>query len=163
MRNYTPRTVIHFGLAMMVISPSLLADPVIKSDSMGLSKSSVFETPTPRVYQYDKTQPGKSRLLPRAYQGAPPQVPHSISDFLPITAESNMCIACHNQPGQWGKPREKGVATPIPPSHYTDQRNAPGKVTEHLVGARYNCNLCHVPQTDAPALVENTFSSKKPR
>lgn len=46
----------------------------------------------------------------------------------------------------------------IPPSHYTDLRNAPGKLTEHLIGARYGCNLCHARQSDAAPLVENNFS-----
>jgi nitrate reductase cytochrome c-type subunit len=42
-------------------------------------------------------------------------------------------------------------------------RKSPGKVGENLVGARYNCNQCHVSQTDAPALVGNTFSSGRAR
>jgi len=144
---------------LMAASSAVLAAQPIKTNDMGLSKTSVFDVPTPKVYHYRDAQPGQSKLLPRAYPGAPPQIPHAISDFLPITTQSNMCISCHDLPEQWGKKLEAGMATPIPPTHYTDQRNAPGKVTDHLVGARYNCNQCHVPQTDAPALVENTFSS----
>jgi nitrate reductase (cytochrome), electron transfer subunit len=152
------------GVALIVSGTGFsLAAQTINADSMGLSKGSVFDTPTPKVYHYSKVQPGESKLLPRAYSGAPPQIPHDISDFLPITRDSNMCLACHNQPGQWGKKRDKGMATPIPPSHYTDLRNAPGKVTENLINARFNCNQCHVPQADAPALVENTFSAKRAR
>jgi nitrate reductase cytochrome c-type subunit len=45
----------------------------------------------------------------------------------------------------------------MPPSHYTDLRNAPGRVMEQMINARFNCNLCHVAQTNASALVENTF------
>lgn len=150
------------GIALMAAASSFAA-PAIPENSMGLSKTSVFATPTPKVYQENPAQPGSSKLLPRAYLGAPPQISHSVGDFLPITPQSNMCFACHNQPSQWGQKREKGMATAIPPSHYTDLRNAPGKVTENLVGARYNCNQCHVPQTDAPALVRNTFSGGRAR
>lgn len=132
----------------------------VAPDSMGLSKGSVFDTPSPKVFQYRGGQPGQNKLLPRAYLGAPPQIPHDVGDFLPITAQANMCIACHNLPDQWGKKLEPGLPTPIPPSHYTEHRAASGKVTDHLINARYNCNQCHVPQADAPALVENTFSSK---
>ncbi|MDZ4202714.1 MAG: nitrate reductase cytochrome c-type subunit [Gallionella sp.] len=150
------------GIGLMAACSAFAAQPV-QTNSMGLSKTSVFATPTPKVYHENAAQPGASKVLPRAYLGAPPQVSHSVSDFLPITTESNMCVACHNQPSLWGQPREPGVATPIPPSHYTDLRKAPGKVSENLVGARYNCNQCHVPQTNAPALVGNSFSGGRAR
>ncbi len=147
----------------LITAASAYAATPVQTNSMGLSKTSVFDVPTPVVYHYTDKAPGQSKLLPRAYLGAPPQVPHAVADFLPITQDSNMCIACHAQPDQWGKKPVAGVATAIPPTHYTDLRNAPGKVTDHLINARYNCNQCHVPQTDAPPLVENTFSSKKAR
>ena len=147
-------------LALLGFSSAYAGTP-IKADDMGLSKTSVFEVPTPRVYHYSVTPPGQSKLLPRAYLGAPPQVPHDIADYLPITTVSNMCIACHAQPEQWGKKREAGAPVPIPPSHYTDRRNAPDKVTDHLINGRYNCNQCHVPQSDGPPLVENTFGKKR--
>lgn len=153
---------LHHSLAsfiLMAVSSAAFAVQPLPANSMGLSKASVFDVPEPKVYHYNTAQPGQSNLLPRAYPGAPPQIPHAIGDFLPITVQSNMCIACHDQPAEWGKKLVKGLATPIPPSHYTDLRNAPGKVTDHLINARYNCNQCHVPQTDAPTLVENTFSS----
>lgn len=151
------------GFALMAAGGTSHAGQTVDANSTGLSKGSVFDTPTPKVYQYDPTQPGQSKVLPRAYLGAPPQISHDIADFLPITAQNNLCLSCHDQPGQWGKKRDKGMATPIPPSHYTDLRNAPGKVTDHLIGARFNCNQCHVPQTNAAPLVENTFSSRRAR
>lgn len=149
------------GLMLMIASFSAIsAAQTIPADSMGLSKGSVFDVPAQKAYGTKALQPGLNKLLPRAYLNAPPQVPHQVEDFLPITAQSNMCIACHNVPDLWGKKREPGQPTPIPPSHYTDQRNAPGKVGDHLVNARYTCNQCHVPQLDAKPLVANTFSSR---
>lgn len=152
------------GFILMTVGVNVsFAASTIQTNDMGLSKTSVFDTPDPKVYQYDKTPPGESKVLPRAYLNAPPQVSHDVADFLPITAQTNMCVACHNQPAMWGKKLKKNDPTPIPPSHYTDLRNAPGKVTENLINARYNCNQCHVPQTNAPALVENTFGAKRTR
>lgn len=148
-------------LAATMAAGFVYAGTPIKAENMGLSKTSVFEVPAPRVYHYNDAAPGQSKLLPRAYSGAPPQVPHAVSDFLPITRENNLCVACHAQPDLWGKKPEAGTPVPIPPSHYTDRRNAPDKVTDHLINGRYNCNQCHVPQTDAPALVENTFGKKR--
>lgn len=149
------------GLMLMAVTiPSALAaGKVISPESMGLSKGSVFEVPEQRVYRPAGGPPGQNKALPRAYLNAPPQISHDIGDFLPITAQSNLCIACHNLPGQWGKAIGPGEARPIPRSHYTDLRNAPGQVGEQPVGARYNCNQCHVPQDDAKPLVENRFSA----
>ena len=145
--------------SLMVVLPSLaMAEQPITADSMGLSKSSVFEVPTQKVYVNKAEFPGQNKVLPRAYLNAPPQVPHDVSDFLPLSADSNMCISCHDQPDQWGVTRESDEATPIPKSHYTDLRNKPDKVTDQLIGARYNCNQCHVTQVDAAPLVKNTFS-----
>lgn len=140
---------------------SSFAGQTLKTNEMGLSKESVFNIPTPPVYHYGNVPPGASKVLPRAFLNAPPQIPHDISDFLPITTQNNMCVACHSQRELWGKKRETGAPTPIPPSHYTDLRKSPAKVGDSLVNARFNCNQCHVPQTDARPLVENTFSSKR--
>lgn len=152
---------ITIGLLLLVAAASAgAAGKAIPADGMGLSQESVFNVPETKVYQETGGQPGEAKPLPRAYLNAPPQVSHAIDDFLPITPQSNLCVACHNLPDQWGKKRDKGVATPIPPSHYTDLRNAPGKVGDKLVGARYNCNQCHVSQMNATPLVGNTFSTK---
>jgi cytochrome c-type protein NapB len=150
-----------FASLILVTASSAFAAQPIAADSMGLSKSSVFDQPVQKVYGSKAKLPGENKVLPRAYLNAPPQIPHDIGDFLPITAQSNMCIACHNIPDQWGQKREQGKPTPIPQSHYTDRRNAPDKVTDHLINARYNCNQCHVPQMDAKPLVENTFAAKR--
>lgn len=143
--------------AVFALSTTAYAAQPISADSMGLSKTSVFAVPEQKAAQYPTTAPGESKLLPRAYAGAPPQVPHDVSDFLPITADSNMCLACHNQPALQGKKREKGAVVPIPASHYTDHRTPGAKAGENVINARFNCNQCHVPQSNAPVLVENTF------
>lgn len=150
------------GIACIVtgVGTAYAAAP-IKPDSMGLSKGSVFGTPTPKTFHYSTLPPGQSTPLPRSYDGAPPQIPHNIRGLVPITANSNMCISCHARPNMWGSVRAKGMPTPIPPSHYTDLRNAPGKVSKNLVKARYNCTQCHVPQADVKPPIGNTFSSPR--
>jgi len=55
------------------------------------------------------------------------------------------------------KDKKQGDPTPIPPSHYTDYRNAPDRVGDQVVGARYVCVSCHAAKTDAPNLVGNRF------
>jgi cytochrome c-type protein NapB len=56
----------------------------------------------------------------------------------------------------WGK-KAKGAPTPMPPSHYTDMRNAPGTVAGKLIGSRYVCTQCHAPQASVKPLVGKTF------
>jgi len=120
--------------------------------SLGLAKGSVFDVPTPPAFTANDSAPGERPVLPRPYVIAPPRIPHGVTDFLPITPEQNLCVDCHAV-----KERRPGEATPLPPSHYTDYRNAPDRVGSQVVGARYVCVACHVAGTDAPALVENSF------
>ena len=129
----------------------------IADAEMGLSKTSVFDTPEPQTYTYSDKFPGTSTVLPRAYLNAPPQIPHNIESFKPITASNNACIGCHTNPALWGKTVPQGTPTPIPESHYTDLRNKPNVVGDKLVGARYVCTQCHVPQANVKVLVENSF------
>jgi cytochrome c-type protein NapB len=119
---------------------------------LGLVKESVFDVPTPPAVKANDTMPGELPLLPRAYAIAPPRVPHAVADFLPITRAQNACLDCHAV-----KEKKAGEPTPMPPSHYVDERNAPGRVAEQPAGARYVCVSCHVAKTDAPDLVENRF------
>jgi len=129
----------------------------LAANDMGLSKTSVLEAPQPQPFSYPEQFPGTSNVLPRAYLNAPPQIPHDIESFLPVSKDHNMCLQCHNRPDQQGKVAEH-QPTPIPASHYTDLRFAPDKVTHSLIGARYICTQCHVPQAQAKVLVNNTFN-----
>jgi cytochrome c-type protein NapB len=144
----------------------LRAEEAVKDADLGLSKKGVFETPTPQPFSYGKAFPGTSKTLPRAYPGVPPQIPHDIEMFTPVTRAKNACTACHDKPGMAGQkapgaptpmPASHYTDTPMPASHYTDLRRAPDKVTGKLTGARFVCTLCHVPQAGVKPLVGNTF------
>ena len=112
--------------------------------------------PAPEKFSYSESFPGTSKILPRAYDGAPPQIPHNFESFLPVTAKNNMCKSCHHNPSMIGK-KSAGLPTAMPVSHYTDQRHAPEKMSEEIVGARYVRTQCHVPQAGIKPLVENVF------
>jgi len=124
----------------------------IPDAALGLSKTSVFDAPAPPRVKPNDSAPGEQPVVPRPYALAPPRIPHAIGDFLPITPKQNACADCHGV-----KVKEPGLPTPIPASHYTDQRNAPGKPGDAIVGARWVCISCHVPLTDAKPLVGNAF------
>ena len=136
-----------------------LSANTLEADELGLSKTSVFATPEPPAVSYSDKFPGQSTVLPRSFPHAPPQIPHTIDSFKPITAGSNACLGCHNNPAMRGKKIEKGTPTPMPVSHYTDLRHKPDSVSEQMIAARYVCTQCHVPQANVDTLVENTFQS----
>jgi cytochrome c-type protein NapB len=142
------------------IQTSCTTGRLMPADQMGLSKGSVYAVPEQRPHRPGGAGVGANKLLPRAFLNAPPQIPHDIDDFLPITATSNLCIACHSRPDDWGKPYADREATPIPRSHYTDLRRAPGVVTGNVIAARHNCSQCHVPQMEAQPLVDNSFGDR---
>ena len=125
----------------------------IADAEIGLSKGSVFDVPTPPAVKANESNPGEGPLLSRPYVIAPPRVPHAVGDFLPITQKQNACLVCHAV-----KEKKQGDPTPIPPSHYTDYRNAPDRVGGQVAGARYVCVSCHAATTGAPNLVDNRFS-----
>ena len=124
----------------------------IPDTALGLSKTSVFDAPAPPPVKENDSTPGELPVVPRPYALAPPRIPHGIGDFLPITPKSNMCVDCHSV-----AQKEKGQPTPMPASHYTDLRNAPGVRGDKVAGARWVCTSCHVPLTDAKPLVGNAF------
>lgn len=125
----------------------------VGDEQLGLSKTSVYDVPAPQAFQYRDNAPFSGQLLPRAYQGAPPQVPHAIQNLVPITRDNNMCIGCHQQPDRIGQ-KAKGQPTPLPLSHYVDVK------TNALNMGRFVCTQCHTPQANVKPLVGNTFKAK---
>lgn len=97
-----------------------------------------------------KPPPGASKKYKRAYENAPPQIPHSTEGLLPITKENNACLGCHMP-----EVAKAVKATPIPPTHFVNFRT--GQKLDHLYQGRYNCTQCHAPQLDVQPLVKNEF------
>ena len=122
---------------------------------LGLRKTALGDDRAPEPFAFLGDAPGGNARLPRSYQGAPPRVPHSLDGLLPITREENWCLLCHGS-------GETGPDSPpqLPESHLIDWRSAPGVVRDEVAGARWVCTSCHVPQTDARALVGSSFNSR---
>lgn len=129
-------------------SPAPVAD-----NEIGLSKTSVFNDPAPSAFDYPATEPSAATALPRAWNSAPPQIPHKIDIFVPITASKNFCVTCHDKPSLIGK-KMKGIPTSMPESHYD---TVEGKLARN--NGRYVCTQCHAPQANVGELVGNTFKT----
>ncbi len=136
------------------------------------------EDVVPPAVHYHSAPPGTSKKFKRAYQDAPPMIPHSVEGLLPITKNNNACLGCHmpDVASAMG-------ATPIPVSHFTsfrpstavkgDQILKNGKVIENtsseklanvsihkenkLYAGRWNCSQCHAPQATNDLVDSNSF------
>ena len=86
--------------------------------------------------------------MQRNYRQQPPLIPHSVAQYQ-IDLRTNQCLSCHD----WTKAGERDAPT-LSMTHYLDRD---GVELDHIAGTRYFCNQCHVPQVDAPALVDNLF------
>jgi cytochrome c-type protein NapB len=124
----------------------------VADNEIGLSKTSVFDDPAPAAFEYPKTEPSAATVLPRSWNSAPPQIPHKIEAFEPITANKNLCVTCHDKPGLIGK-KTKGIPTSMPESHYD---TVEGKMTRN--NGRHICTQCHAPQAEVGELMRNTFT-----
>jgi cytochrome c-type protein NapB len=147
-----------------------IVKPTISEESLGLRKSSLNdENLNPNGTSYGKSYAGSGYKIKRAYQDAPPMIPHDTEGMLPIKINDNQCIGCHAP-----EVASSMGATPYPSSHMTNFRpqsyalkgeNTSSEKLAHisikkegrLVGARFNCSQCHAPQSDTKLAVENTF------
>lgn len=149
-----------------------VAKQSIDATSIGFRKVDLMSENgvTPDKTQYSDTMPGTGKKFARAFQDAPPMIPHDTTGMLPITINNNQCVGCH-APGV----AETMGALPYPKSHLTDFRphhNYDGQKFEKSIdnmknevsikelaqisGARFNCSACHAPQSDGQ-WIENSF------
>jgi len=168
-------TKISLGLAassFLIFIGCSTAQPTISEESLGLRKVDLYSenTVVPSETKYRKAAPSTSKVITRAFQDAPPMIPHDVDGMIPITVNNNQCISCHT-PGV----AESFGALPFPESHMTNFRpshkydgkefkksidNMKNEISikkvDTLAGARFNCTQCHAPQSEGQ-LVENTF------
>jgi nitrate reductase (cytochrome), electron transfer subunit len=148
---------------MSVILASLLSLPAvavedqsISDDSLGLSKTSVFDIPDEAaVADFIGGDPGTNKRAVRSYMTAPPMITHSVNDMLPITRDSNLCKDCHVNPDLIGTKMTPGIPIPAPATHYVNVKKG------QLYMGRWNCISCHRPQANVDLLVKSTFKKAK--
>lgn len=96
-----------------------------------------------------KPVPKDRRPFVSDYVYQPPLIPHSIRGY-ELSTNANKCLSCHS----FRQSVESG-ATKISVTHYETRE---GRVLSDVSPRRYFCLQCHVVQTDAEALIENTFT-----
>jgi len=86
--------------------------------------------------------------MPRDYPTQAPTVPHTITAYV-IDKNGNKCLSCHK------RTRISDSQAPmVSVTHYIDRDN---EILADVSPRRYFCTQCHVPRTDAPPLINNTF------
>ncbi len=103
----------------------------------------------PAPLTYVGARPGTQPIVARTFSQQPPVVPHALDNYDELTLTENQCLDCHGPANA-----AKKNAPKLGDSHFSDAKQT------QFAPSRYNCNQCHVPQVDAPALVENRFKAK---
>lgn len=136
-----------FGIALtlgsLALAGSALAAAPLLSERGDMPVADEFEQ-APQLHQYQKD----GLPIERNYLLQPPLIPHQIEGYT-ITPKFNKCMSCHS----WTKYKEAN-ATKISQTHFESRD---GIVMANVSARRYFCVQCHVPQTNAKPLVENTF------
>ena len=145
----TVKDIIKFALAVAVMALGVLQYADAADEAPVKLKSLRGGTPVNA-----DNAPGGARQerdtapMDRDFVQQPPLIPHTIAGYQ-ITANFNKCMDCH----AWQKTKESG-ATKVGVTHY---RTREGLELDSIAPLRYFCTQCHVSQTDAKPLVENTF------
>lgn len=126
---------------------ALLAAGVAIAQQSGVQSLRGAEIDEPVVVDQVHKQDDSGRFT-RNYRHQPPLIPHSTAQYQ-IDLNTNQCLTCHD----WTKAGDRGAPT-LSMTHYLGRD---GQQLDSVAGTCWFCNQCHVPQVDAPALVDNTF------
>jgi cytochrome c-type protein NapB len=134
------------SVALMLLGIAGFAAQAVPEDLSSLRGMTALEEEgaAPELKYYEKD----GEPITRDYVQQPPLIPHQIEGYW-IDSRSNKCLTCHS----WANYKEAG-ATKISQTHFEDRDK---HVLANISARRYFCTQCHVPQVDAPPLVENTF------
>ena len=94
---------------------------------------------------YAGKRPGTQSVIARTFSTQPPVIPHAVDNVHEVTLTEKQCLDCHGDANYVKKNSPK-----LGDSHFV-------AATKAFDPSRHNCTQCHVPQIDAPALVENRF------
>lgn len=118
---------------------------------------------------FNEDKPEVGITIERAFENAPPMIPHTTAGFFPIKMDNNICLSCHMP----DKVEESG-AREISKTHFQSWRPqlvlVDGKYVNpedkevfvedmtKLNNAYFSCSQCHVPQADVTIDIENLFT-----
>lgn len=143
----------------------------IDEDRLGIIDADVRSEDTHFKHKavYEAGKPGEGQLLERAFENAPPMIPHTTKGFFPIKVDNNICLSCHLPE----KAEEVG-AVALPKTHFmnlrpvmqekdgvlyfADEETVTKEELDHFNAAYFNCSQCHTPQANVRVDIENLFT-----
>ena len=133
------------GMVLFVTDPNQAAAQEVQSLRGNVDVEEAPPPPkTPKLITGDR--------FTKNYRQQPPLIPHKVSKY-EIGRKVNQCLRCHDWPQN-----VKEKAPKVSETHYIDRE---GRAQEHIARTRWFCTQCHVPQENAPTLVDNTFEPLK--
>lgn len=149
---FSKKTLIATATLTAILATGCAMSSSVSEESLGLRKTDLYSENTTVADQtsYSKVAAGEAKVYERAFENAPPMIPHDVEGMLPITTANNSCLGCHDP-----AVAPSVGATSVPKSHLFDMRSQ--TVLASVSHARYNCSQCHAPQSNNKPLVENTF------
>ena len=175
-------SMLYTGCNNVGVSDNKVAKPTISSEQLSYRNNSLESSKAVPKSEYSKAYAGSSTKIARAFQDAPPMIPHDTEGMLPIQQNNNQCVGCHMP-----EVASSMGATAIPISHLTDFRphttiakdgsvmkngrkivntssedlkNVSIKKTDgSLYQGRFNCTQCHAPQSNAKLITPNNFEA----
>ncbi len=135
---------LRFTTAMLLLAVFTAPAAEQAIDAMRGAAPISAEAEPPRMPQDEN----KDLKRARNYPMQPPTIPHKIDGYQ-VDLNSNKCMSCHSR-----RRTEESQAPMVSVTHYMDRD---GNFLAEVSPRRYFCNQCHVTQTDARPLVENTF------
>ncbi|WP_458701259.1 nitrate reductase cytochrome c-type subunit [Sulfurospirillum sp. 1307] len=149
---FSKKTLIAAAALTAVIATGCAVSNTVSEESLGLRKTDLYseDKVVPDATSYNKAAPGEAQVYERAFENAPPMIPHDVEGMLPITKDNNACLGCHTP-----AVAPSVGATPVPKSHLFDMRSQ--TVLATVSNARFNCSQCHAPQSNIKPLVKNEF------
>jgi cytochrome c-type protein NapB len=146
--NNLAKIVLAAGLVWMGADLATAADPASPTEPVklqGLRGGTPVNQDNPPAGARQERDHGPAD---RDFVQQPPLIPHTTAGSH-STKNFNKCMDCH----AWQKTKLSG-ATKVSVTHF---KNREGAELDNISPRRYFCTQCHVPQTDAKPLVDNTF------
>ncbi len=149
------KTLVLTSLLGVLVASGCAVSQSYKEEELGLRKTDLYseKNVVAEATDYSKAAPGESKVMARAFENAPPMIPHDVEGMMEITKDTNMCLTCHAP-----EVAEAVKATPVPASHLYDLRK--NKALPEVSQARYVCVSCHAPQSGNAPLVQNDFKAE---
>jgi cytochrome c-type protein NapB len=168
MRHWMSTALLLAGALLLVAACAGVPDEEPKQEAgLAFRDAAIESVSEQELATYPEVDAGDAEKLSRTFPDAPPLIPHTTEDMLPITLEDNECLECHD-PENAISPGD----VPLPKTHFrhpvlgegADDNPMAWVVTgyetrDEINGARYGCMMCHGVRSGNARVIQSTFEA----